>query len=173
MLFFAMQLLCSHFPNSPLIGEIRSTMKSYGRTSMVLGASTKLYNELIRFHWRGQDDLASVVELLKEMEVTGTEPDSRTLMIVQSIVAQRKRDKKEHGMKVAAYRRRFGKHPDGVRWVDTEPNKKALRELQGSPFQPGWIQCVLGRLREIEFDRTTTTKWVSERKKGEQILDQQ
>ena len=71
LLLFTLRLLKTHFPNSPILSQIRPTIKSLGRASVVLGGSTSLYNELITFHWRVCDDLPAVVSLLREMEVTG------------------------------------------------------------------------------------------------------
>lgn len=150
MLPFVIKLLRKHFPDSPLIGEIRPAIKSHGRAAIVLAASTRLYNELIRFHWKTQDDLATVVELLKEMESTGTEPDPGTLAIVRGIVSQRKEEKQKYGRKMTLRIRRLGPDAGDVRWVDTEPNNRALRELQGSPTQSGWIQWISTRLEDIE-----------------------
>jgi len=53
--------------------------------SHVLGASTALYNELIRVMWYRNDDFVGVLDLLSEMEQVGLDFDEETLDIVTDI----------------------------------------------------------------------------------------
>ncbi|KAJ9197921.1 hypothetical protein DTO166G4_2495 [Paecilomyces variotii] len=146
MLFTALSLLKTHFPDSPLIGQFLPTVKSYGRTSVVLGASTRLYNELMEYYWRVYDDLPTVVSLLKEMDSTGVEPNLWTYSLVKKIIRTRADEKQAHRRRM----REFG--DDAVRkeeWFETEPNQRALRQLAGKKNKPGWLQHLKSRLFEV------------------------
>ncbi|KAL1962982.1 hypothetical protein VTN77DRAFT_8828 [Rasamsonia byssochlamydoides] len=151
MLLVVFHLLRTYFPRSPLIGEIRPTIQSYGRASVVLGASTKLYNELIRFYWRGCDDLATVVSLLKEMEETGIEPDTKTYRLVWQITSQREREKRMYIRQQWRLRRKGqgqDSHVARTSWMETEPNRHAFRELVGSKHELGWVDRIRLHLEE-------------------------
>ncbi|RAK76152.1 uncharacterized protein BO72DRAFT_478319 [Aspergillus fijiensis CBS 313.89] len=151
MLLAAFRLLNLHSPASPLIGQFRSTIRLMGPTSAVLGGSTGLYNELIYFYWRGCQDLPAVVALMQEMDVTGVEPDARTVRILGSIATQRTRDLKAH------WKRNIGSLPrprnpaEKVRvgretWWDLAPNRKAFRALYDDD---GWVAKVKARVEEL------------------------
>ncbi|KKK25519.1 hypothetical protein ARAM_004158 [Aspergillus rambellii] len=142
MLLVAFRLLNLHFPDSPLISEFRSTIRSLGRESAVLGSSTALYNELIYFYWSGCHDVPGVVSLLREMEVTGIEPDRRTCEALNAIVRQREQDLKQHW-----HRTRSNQGSGAARepWWDLPPNRKAVRELLGPD---GWIERLEARMKE-------------------------
>ncbi|KAF7155211.1 hypothetical protein CNMCM5623_006638 [Aspergillus felis] len=151
MLLLAFRLLNSHFPGSPLIGQFRSTIKSHGRTSAVLGSSTGLYNELIYFYWRGCSDLPSVVLLLKEMETTGVEPDERTCGLLRAIAEQRERDLKNHWKRVRRENQNRGSLRDP--WWDMAPNRTAVKELFG---ENGWLPRLEKRVEEIRNIQSST-----------------
>ncbi|RAH72233.1 uncharacterized protein BO66DRAFT_318491 [Aspergillus aculeatinus CBS 121060] len=151
MLLAAFRLLNLYCPASPLIGQFRSTIRLMGPTSAVLGGSTGLYNELIYFYWRGCQDLPAVVALMQEMDVTGVEPDARTVRILGSIATQRTRDLKAH------WKRNIGSLPrprnpgEKVRvgretWWDLAPNRKAIRALYDDD---GWVAKVKARVEEL------------------------
>lgn len=140
MLLVAFRLLRDNFPKSPLIGQFRSTIKSHGRVSSVVGASTGLYNDLIYFHWRGCSDLPGVVTLLQEMEVTGVEPNKRTKQLLDSIFFQRKTDEREYNRL-----RDQGVDVPKDPWWDMAPNIKAMAALSSKHSfvsklmkDPGW-----------------------------------
>ncbi|KAF7128224.1 hypothetical protein CNMCM5793_002766 [Aspergillus hiratsukae] len=146
MLLVAFRLLNSHFPGSPLISQFRSMVKSHGRTSAVLGSSTRLYNELLYFYWRGCSDLPSVVSLLKEMETTGLEPDERTCGLLKSISEQRVRDLNRE---------------DRNSWWDMAPNMTAVRELFG---ENGWLPRLEKRVKELRtLPSSSSTKLLADR----------
>lgn len=153
MLLVVFHLLRRNFPNSPLIGEIRPTIQSYGRASVVLGASTKLYNEMIRYYWRDCDDLATVVSLLKEMEETGVEPDTKTYRLVRAIITQRERAKLKYMRQHEELRKSAGQellHDNGATtWMEAVPNMHAYRELVGSVYQQSWADRIRLRLEEL------------------------
>ncbi|KAA8649808.1 hypothetical protein EYZ11_010849 [Aspergillus tanneri] len=150
MLLVSFRLLNLHFPQSPVISQFRSTIKSHGRTSAVLGSSTELYNEMIYFYWRGCQDLPGVVSLLHEMEVTGVEPNQRTCMLLDGIVEQRSRDLKQH------WRRMRGElHQPRNAWWDLAPNRKAMRALL---VKDGWIDRLKSRVQEQQARKNTEWK---------------
>ncbi|PKX95082.1 uncharacterized protein P174DRAFT_439759 [Aspergillus novofumigatus IBT 16806] len=151
MLLVAFRLLNSHFPGSPLIGQFRSTIRSHGRTSAVLGSSTGLYNELIYFYWRGCSDIPSVVSLLKEMETTGVEPDERTCGLLKAIADQRERDLKNHRQQVPRENQNRGSLRDP--WWDMAPNRTAVKELFG---ENGWLPRLEKRVEEIRNLQSST-----------------
>lgn len=152
VLLVAFRLLNLHFPNSPLIGQFRSTISSHGAASTVLGTSTGLYNELIFFYWRGCSDIAGVVSLLREMEVTGVEPNRRTCKILRAIMKQRESDLKGDWL-----RRRMRQQQgldrgqmDRELWWDMAPNRRAVRELVGPE---GWMKRLEQRMEKLNKDR--------------------
>ena len=142
MLLVAFRLLSVHFPHSPLIHQFRSTIRSHGRASAVLGTSTALYNELIYFYWRGCSDIAGVISLLREMEVTGVEPSARTCSILQGILRQREWDLKGHRHRSQREKGR-GREP----WWDLAPNRRAIRDLMGPD---GWLSRLEERVQQLE-----------------------
>ncbi|KAE8394179.1 hypothetical protein BDV23DRAFT_17445 [Aspergillus alliaceus] len=141
MLLVAFRLLNLHFPNSPLISQFRTTIRSHGRASAVLGSSTGLYNELIYFYWRGCHDIPGVVSLLQEMEVNGVEPNNRTCGLLTGIVNQRDRDLKKHRQSKQNEKPGSQREP----WWDLAPNRKAVRELLGPQ---GWMHRLELRVQE-------------------------
>lgn len=148
MLLVAFRLLNSHFPGSPLISQFHSMVKSHGRTSAVLGSSTRLYNELLYFYWRGCSDLPSVVSLLKEMETTGLEPDEGTCALLKSISEQRVRDLQREAR-------------NNWDWWDMAPNQTAVRELFG---ENGWLPRLEKRVKELRtLPSSSSTKLLADR----------
>ncbi|PWY94382.1 hypothetical protein BO94DRAFT_531358 [Aspergillus sclerotioniger CBS 115572] len=142
MLLVAFKMLNLHHPDSQLISQFRATIKSMGRASAVLGGSTGLYNEFIYFYWRGCHDLPGVVSLLRDMEVTGVEPNRRTCSLLGSIKNQRDHDLRSHWRKARVEGQRSTREP----WWDLAPNRKAVRELFGPE---GWMEKLEQRVREI------------------------
>ncbi|PYH97307.1 hypothetical protein BO71DRAFT_396290 [Aspergillus ellipticus CBS 707.79] len=143
MLLRAFRLMTLHYPQSLLIRQFRVTIRSMGRESALLGGSTELYNEMIYFHWRGCYDLPGVVTLLKEMEVTGVEPNRRTCGLLRSIAGQRDQDLKEQWKQVKLQNKA---HSTMDPWWNLAPNRKAVRQL----FRVGgWLDRLQDRLRDI------------------------
>lgn len=70
---------------SPLVLNVLPRIKSLGIVSQVLGASTALYNELLRIHWFRYDDFLGAIRLLSEMDQAGLEFDEETLSVVNEI----------------------------------------------------------------------------------------
>jgi hypothetical protein len=73
------------FPTSTLSFTMLSKLKSLGRGSYALGASTALYNELIKAIWHTYSDFRYIDELLQEMDNGGLEFDLDTLKILEEI----------------------------------------------------------------------------------------
>ncbi|KAJ5662408.1 uncharacterized protein N7477_010024 [Penicillium maclennaniae] len=125
-LLVAFRLLNTHFPESQLIGQFRSTIKNQGRTSSVLGTSSALCDEMIYFHWHGCNDLPAVIGLLHDMDLHGLSPSPKSHRLLKDIVRQRFRDL------------------DSVRQSETgtasfwqlPPNQTAFEELSGPG---GWL----------------------------------
>ncbi|KAL2811123.1 hypothetical protein BJX63DRAFT_292324 [Aspergillus granulosus] len=147
MLLVAFRLLNLHFPESPLIGQFRSTINSLGRESAVLGSSTALYNELIYFYWRGRQDLPEVLSILREMDVLGLSPDQQTVKLLESILAQREQDLEA--------RKLPGADQNSGLWWDLPQNRKAIHDLDG---KDGLICQMRSQVRSEEDRR----KWLRE-----------
>ncbi|KAH6677214.1 hypothetical protein B0J14DRAFT_583739 [Halenospora varia] len=75
---------------SPLALSVLPKVKSLGSISHVLGATTQLYNEVIRVHFYRYDDFVSVAKVLAEMERSAVEMDEDTLDIINSIMSIQK-----------------------------------------------------------------------------------
>lgn len=85
-LLLSLRLLDREFAKpSPLVLNILPRIKSLGLISHVLGASTALYNELLRIYWYRYDDLNGVARLLTEMDQAGLDFDAETLDILRDI----------------------------------------------------------------------------------------
>ena len=89
-LYNAAHMLRTNFPSSALPLAILPTIKSVGRSSFALGASTQLYNLLIRTAWFQHASYDYVDELLHDMDNAGVEFDMETLQLLQSICSEYK-----------------------------------------------------------------------------------
>ncbi|KAI9049403.1 hypothetical protein LZ554_006437 [Drepanopeziza brunnea f. sp. 'monogermtubi'] len=86
-LLFGLRLLDRSFAKpSPLALSILPKIKSLGFISHVLGASTQLYNELLRIYRYRYDDFRGMLDLLSEMEDAALDFDEDTYKIVRDIV---------------------------------------------------------------------------------------
>ncbi|KAF2495210.1 hypothetical protein BU16DRAFT_383584 [Lophium mytilinum] len=103
LLVTAARQLCLEFPNSSLPLNLIPTIKSLGRGAYVLGASTLLYNELIRMAWIKHADLQYVEELIQDMDNGGVDFDENTLGMLDEmdLEGQQARHQK-YGQLVAA-----------------------------------------------------------------------
>ncbi|KAF2477859.1 uncharacterized protein BDR25DRAFT_299628 [Lindgomyces ingoldianus] len=86
LLIYAVHLLRRHFPSSPLPLTILPTIKSLGRSSYALGATTALYNLLIRTAWLQHSSYDYIDELLTDMDNGGIEFDLGTLDLLNKIL---------------------------------------------------------------------------------------
>lgn len=139
-LLIAFRLLNTHFPDSHLIGQFRSTIKEQGRASALLGSSVALYDEMIHFYWHGCNDLPAVVSFLHDMDVTGLDPSFRTRRLLKDIVRQRQQDMDTRGQSLVGQ--------DSF-W-DFPPNKRAFEELAG---RDGWLEKLKARTRQSHNQR--------------------
>ncbi|KAL3461402.1 hypothetical protein BJX64DRAFT_261003 [Aspergillus heterothallicus] len=147
MLLAAFRLLNLHFPDSPLIGEFRPTINSFGRESTVIGSSTALYNELIYFYWRGRQDLPEVLSIIKEMEVLGLSPDEQTMRLLKSIMTKREKDLRSLGLP--------GADQNSGLWWDLPQNRKAVNELEGK-------NGLISKLKSQVRAEAAKAKWIKE-----------
>ena len=125
-LLVAFRLLNTHFPESQLIGQFRSLIKTQGRTSSVLGTSAALCDEMIYFYWHGCNDLPAVISFLHDMDLHGIAPSSKSRRLLKDIVRQRFRDLDPL--------RNSNTGMDSF-W-NLPPNQKAFRDLAGPG---GWL----------------------------------
>lgn len=84
-LLIAMRQLRVDFPGSTRGLALLPAIKSLGRGSFALGASTELYNELLAMTWLIYSDFQGIDDLLQEMENGGIDFDANTLDLLDSI----------------------------------------------------------------------------------------
>ncbi|KAF2274828.1 uncharacterized protein EI97DRAFT_434730 [Westerdykella ornata] len=82
------RVLRKHFPRSALPLSLLPTLKSLGRSTYALGASTTLYNLLIRTVWIQHASYSQIDDLLTDMENSGIEFDAHTLALLEQIVGE-------------------------------------------------------------------------------------
>jgi Mtf2 family len=139
-LLLGLRLLDRSFAKpSPLALNVLPRIKSLGIISQVLGASTALYNELLRIYWSRHDDFLGVLKLLAEMDQAGLDLDEETLSIVNEINQMQLR----------------------VRRGDKGP---ALQALWSMPeFAPGkfkaWKKKIQDLMEERNFDASDELAW--------------
>jgi hypothetical protein len=86
-LLLGLRLLDRSFAKpSPLALSILPKIKSLGPISHVLGASTQLYNELLRTYFYRYEDFNSIAKTLNEMEKSAVEVDEETLEVIIEIL---------------------------------------------------------------------------------------
>jgi hypothetical protein len=91
-LLLALRLYIHHFPASPLAHNLLPRVRSFGRTSYVLGASPQFYNSLMSLVWLARSSLREIDGLLSEMERGGVEVTEETYRILQKIEDERADD---------------------------------------------------------------------------------
>lgn len=85
-LLFGLRLLDRSFSKSSALAlTILPRIKSLGIISQVLGASTQLYNELLRIYHFRYDDFRGMIGLLQEMEDAAVDFDYDTYKIVSNV----------------------------------------------------------------------------------------
>lgn len=82
----AVATLRSEFPSSPLPLSILPMIKSLGRSSHALGATTALYKNLIRIAWIQHGSYATIDTLLTEMDNNAIEFDPDVLALLDAII---------------------------------------------------------------------------------------
>lgn len=103
-LLHALFVLRHHFPASPYALNILPTMKSLGRSSYALGATTSLYQHLLRTAWIQQSSYELMDTLLSDMEANVIEFDSTLLETLDAVL-------REHTMALS------GKLGTGLQWL--------------------------------------------------------
>ena len=143
VLLIAFRLLNTHFRESPLIPQFRSTIKEYGRISSFLGASSGLYDELIHYHWRVCKDLPAVISILREMNQLGINPSGKSRGMLTGLIIRHARDLEAHR-----------KSPDGKDFFwDLPSNKEAFDELTR---KDGWMDQIEARSESEAWERQST-----------------
>ncbi|KAJ9482180.1 hypothetical protein VN97_g11257 [Penicillium thymicola] len=143
VLLIAFRLLNTHFRESPLIPQFRSTIKEYGRISSFLGASSGLYDELIHYHWRVCKDLPAVISILREMNQLGINPSGKSRGMLTGLIIRHARDLEAHR-----------KSPDGKDFFwDLPSNKEAFDELTR---KDGWMDQIEARSEDEAWERQST-----------------
>ncbi|EPE04384.1 hypothetical protein F503_01388 [Ophiostoma piceae UAMH 11346] len=87
-LLHGLKLLGGHYgggETSPLALAVLPRIKSLGLQSYVLGASTPLYNELLKIQWTRLGDAVAVFGLLQEMQQAGLAFNDGTLAVLKSM----------------------------------------------------------------------------------------
>lgn len=74
------------FPMSSLPQAFIPTIRSMGPSIYALGASTKLYNQIIMYTYRNLTDMDQIADLLEEMESEALEPDQQTYEALDNIM---------------------------------------------------------------------------------------
>lgn len=95
----ALSLLANHFPTSLILPSFLPRIKSLGPISFVLGASTTLYNTLLKVRWRIYSDLRGMNDLLTDMSDSGVDFDETTLKVLRNVAIARGRDMGNWGFK--------------------------------------------------------------------------
>ena len=79
----AMRLFRTEFPTSPYATALLTRIKDLGPMSYALGASKKLYNELLFIRWTHYFDIDGVAELVEEMIDSGVGTNELTLAVLR------------------------------------------------------------------------------------------
>ncbi|ORX92624.1 hypothetical protein BCR34DRAFT_580967 [Clohesyomyces aquaticus] len=119
LLVHAVSLLRVRFPQSQSPLSILPMLKSLGRSSYALAATTSLYNHLIRAVWVQHASYTYIDELLTDMDNGGIEFDSKTLELLDTILVEYEK----------AAKGRFGRLVKEV-W-SLEHMAEGARKLQG------------------------------------------
>lgn len=90
-LLTALLTLRHHFPTSQYPLMLIPTIKSLGRSSYALGASTVLYKHLLRTAWLQQSSYTLIDTLLTDMDTNAIEFDAGILEVLDAVI-------KEHNM---------------------------------------------------------------------------
>jgi hypothetical protein len=87
-LLTALTALRVNFPASPLPLTILPTIKSLGRSSYALGATSQLYKHLLRTAWLQQSSYSLIDTLMSDMEANIVEFDSGILEVLDGVVRE-------------------------------------------------------------------------------------
>jgi hypothetical protein len=87
-LLTALSTLRTNFPSSPLPLSILPAIKSLGRSSYALGATTALYTQLLRTAWLQQSSYPLLINLLTDMHNGAVEFSLDTLHLLDAVVKE-------------------------------------------------------------------------------------
>lgn len=87
-LLTALTVLRTHFPASPFPLLILPKIKSLGRSSFALGATTALYTQLLRTAWLQQSSYPLLTSLLTEMHNAAIEFNIDTLLLLDQVIKE-------------------------------------------------------------------------------------
>lgn len=139
-LVVAFRVLSTHFPESPIIDEFRSTIKTKSPASNFLSTSSSLMADMIIFYWRQRRDLPTVVSFLRDIHNSGVKPNTPMKLVLQNIHNQ-------HDTQMSSSRRvGSALHP----FWDLPPTRKAYNEFA----EPGgWMDKLKLRRQEQKQER--------------------
>ncbi|KAF2196922.1 hypothetical protein GQ43DRAFT_444698 [Delitschia confertaspora ATCC 74209] len=148
----AARLLRVVYPASALPLSVLPTLKSLGRAAYMLGASTPLYNMLLRTIWIQYGSYDAMNELLTDMDNGGIEFDLKTLKIVEDVLAESEAARKNaYGafMRKVWATERFGEGAKTLeewkdvilqrlgRWAETRTSTGSVSRNIDSEWTPG------------------------------------
>lgn len=136
LLLRVFRILGTYFPDSPIIGQFRTTMRAQGKASIFFGVSPALYDEMIIFSWTNGHDITAVVSLLHDMDNAGVTPSDTVRQLLGQIVQKHKVDMRSVS--------KGGRHA----FWDEPQNRAAFEELTG-PF--GWTEKSHSRQRRTRL----------------------
>jgi len=90
-LLLAARILANRTQHTPLLAALLPTVRSLHPYSLILGASTALYNEVLSYTWRTTSSLSSILALLKDMSDISLTMDIRTWEVLEQITLFRYR----------------------------------------------------------------------------------
>lgn len=153
VILHAQQLFQDRFPMSPFTTQLFEAVKARGRTSLMMGASVDLCNELIGFRWRVYNDLPYIVALLKEMEEGGVEFNRHTLDLVEGIQRERMSALNEDG----------GSSTNRNSWWESDAIHTAYQQLVGKTGpDSGWISRVKSHIgTESDLRKQRKIMWAN------------
>ncbi|KNG50631.1 nadh:flavin oxidoreductase nadh oxidase [Stemphylium lycopersici] len=130
-LICAVATLRLEFPGSSLPLAILPTIKSLGRSSLALGATTSLYRQLLRTAWIQQGSYTIIDTLLTDMDRNVIEFDSGILLLLNAIIKEHRQMR--GGLLSPALRAVYsmdmleGDFAKIVRWRDTVAERLGMK----------------------------------------------
>ena len=135
-LLLAARILANRTQHTPLLSALLPTVRSLHPYSLILGASTALYNEVISYTWRTTSSLSSILALLKDMTNISLTMDIRTWEVLEKITLFR-------------YRALRGDFGEGVKAIEGVKG----RMLEGHALWK-WKAKVREGLEAVELERS-------------------
>ncbi|KAF2746919.1 hypothetical protein M011DRAFT_468200 [Sporormia fimetaria CBS 119925] len=142
LILFAARLLRKSFPTSPQCLALLPALKFLGRSSYALGATTQLYNLLLRTVWIQYNSYAHLDALLKEMDNAGIEFDANTVTFLNNVL-------RDH---TDAKRGRFGMGLNRLYQMDH--NKEGIKKMFA------WKETAMKRLGILTAENAARVKVV-------------